>query len=211
MRVVNLSKAFVPSGKKVANETVPLVMLTSSYNGFKLNNKACALLGVDTGDNVLMFDAWDKDDIPASQNERYLIGAAEGLETGETDKDGQPLIAGAILGKTKGFNYSFIYGSMLNGDPEVQVASFDYLKSKGAMTITEGGSKVSTTTMTAELVPYQDEPVEIDEEGNTRMLYILTNFVTKDHSVGNDDEEEVDVDAVEDLEDVGDELDEVDE
>jgi len=196
MKVVNFKKSYVKSGQKVANETVPQLTLTSTYNSFKLNDKACALLGVEQGDNVIMFDAFDAND-PCSQEERFYICAADGWLTGAKNKRGEDIVHGAVLGETKGFNYSHIYGAMLNNDAEVEVAGYDYLESKGLVGKTPSGSKVSSKIITAELVPYQEEPVEIGE-GEERILYKLVNFNIKDHAIPV--EEEVTEEAVSDIE-----------
>ena len=199
MKVVNFQTALVKSGVKVANQSLtPQLILSSSYNGFKLNDKGAELLGVKHGDNVVMFDNYDANE-PCPQDERYLICAAEGWLTGGVTRDGDEIEHGAVLGATKAFNYSHIYGTMLNEDSEEAVASADLLEKSGLIVVTPSGSKVATKTITCELVPYQAEPIEI-ADGIERMVYRIVDMVAKDHNpkgMNKNVDVEVDVDDIE--------------
>jgi hypothetical protein len=199
MKVVNFKTALVKSGIKVANEsTTPQLILSSTYNGFKLNDAGAALIGVNKGDNVVMFDNYDVDD-PCTQEERYLICASDGWLTGTVTKKGVEIEHGALLGTTRAFNYSHIYGTMLNDDADVAIASAEFLEKAGLIVVTPSGSKVSTKTITWELVPYQDEPIEI-ADGIERMVYRLVDPFSKAHNPkGLNSEADVEVD-VEDIE-----------
>jgi len=184
MKAVNFKNAFVKSGSKAVSEATAQLVLTSTYNGFKLNNLAVKTLGIVPGEGrVVMFDNFDADET-LPMEERFLIARAD-----FEDEEGIP--QGALVSKTRQFNYSQVYGSMLLGNPEVSVCSVSDLQNAGKMT-----GKVATSTITMELVPYQDEPVEI-AEGVERMVYKLVNWHEKPHTPkGSQEEAEVATDEV---------------
>lgn len=190
---ISFKNALVQSGTKSVNEAYPEISLTSSYNGFKLNNKAAKLLGVGSGDRVIMFDA--KYSGAEGQDDRYYIGK-EAIVEGEDP-------SGAKLGKVgHTFNYSGIYGTMLLQDFDVASVNADELVSQGKLVkrtaIKEDGTPgtvnyISTETASGELVAFQDgEPVEIDE-GVEMVLYQVTGLRFSDHTpkVVNKDDEDV--------------------
>jgi hypothetical protein len=173
--------ALVASGTKSVNEAYPELVLTSSYNGFRINRKAAKMLGVDEGDRVLMFDA--KYTGAESEEDRYYIGK-EVVAPGNKPQ-------GAKIGKSSNsFNYSGIYGTMLANDFEISSITTDELIAKGLMekrtTTNDKGetfnSYISLFTGSAELVPFQEgEPVEI-EEGVEMVLYQVTKFKLTPHN-----------------------------
>lgn len=172
MRTVNFGVAFVKSGTKATNESAPQVTIASTYNTFKLNNLAMKSLGLAAGDTVVMFDNFDPNDI-TTQDDRYLIAK------GNFDVD--DLAQGAKLSPYKSFNYSHIYNTILLGEAGVESVSTVEMINKGIIVDT-GSSKVSTKVGTAELVPYQDEEVEI-AEGVMRKVYRLVNFKFRAHDI----------------------------
>ncbi len=178
---LSFKDALVASGTKSVNESYPELTLTSSYNGFRLNRKAASLLGVGEGDKVIMFDA--KYTGAEGEADRYYI-AAEVLADGAKSQ-------GAKIGKgTSSFNYSGIYGTMLNGDFDTSSITTDELIDKGLMvkrtTTNDKGdtfnSFISTKIGSAELIPFQDgEEIEI-EEGVFMVLYQVANLEFSDHT-----------------------------
>lgn len=186
MKPVNFKKSFVVSGKKAVNEAAAQLTLTSSYGGFKLNGRAMSELGVDVGEYVAMFDQFDSN-APVTQDERYFICAAN--YTDENDNQ-----AGSILGQTRGFSYSYIYGTMLLGDANVQSVGKDGLISAGKMVKTESNSYVSTEITTYDLVPYADGDLVEIAEGVERKVFMLVNPVTKKHDPRSASEESIEVD-----------------
>lgn len=173
MKPVNFKKSFVVSGKKAVNEATAQLTLTSSYGGFKLNNRAMSELGVDVGEYVGMFDLFNPNE-PVTQEERYFICAANYLD----ENDNQ---AGSIIGQGRGFSYSYMYGTMLLNDAAVESAGKDSLMSAGKLVKTEGDSFVSTEIATYDLVPYMDgELVEV-AEGVERKVFMLVNRTAKKH------------------------------
>ena len=183
MKSVNFKSAFVKSGTKTVSEAAPQLVLLSTYNGFKLNNLAVNLLGITPGkDRVVMFDNFDADESTPIE-ERFLIARAD-----FTDEDG--IEQGALVSKLKTFNYSQVYSAMLLGNPEVQSCSVADLQNAGKM-----DGKIALSTITMELVPYQDTPVEI-AEGVERMVYKLVNWNEKAHTPkGSQEEVEVEVEV----------------
>ena len=190
MKTLDFKSAFVPSGKKVTNESAPLLTLTSLYNGFKLNNKAAKLLGVSKGDRVVMFDMIDPND-PCEQEERYFIAA--GFERYGEEQ-------GAILGATRAFNYSSIYGTILAGEVGLESITREALTEKGLLENT-GYTDVSTKTITMELVPFQDgAEIEVFDDVEPFKLYRLTNFKEKAHTPKSMKKEEEVVEEVNNIE-----------
>ena len=175
MKTIDFSKKLIRSGMKTTSESSAQVKLNSSYNSFKLNKLAMRSLGVEEGDKVVMFDAYEVgEDI--SQEERYLI-----CKGGFTDEAG--IVQGAVIGKgTCAFNYSHIYGTLLTNDVKVEGASKDDLL-KAGLVVNTAASTVATKTMVAELVPYgEGEAIEI-LPGIYEKLFVLTDFTWIDHVV----------------------------
>jgi hypothetical protein len=181
MKAVNFKSAFVKSGSKTVSEATPQVVLTSTYNSFKLNNLAMATLGISAGDRVVMFDNFDPNEATPIE-ERFLIAKAD-------FEDENGVEQGALVSGLRGFNYSRIYGVMLLGDEKVQSCSLSDLQQAGKVQ-----DKIALSSITMELVPYQDEPVEI-AEGVERMVYKLVNWNEKAHTPKGEQEEVANVEV----------------
>lgn len=191
MKIVNFKSAKVQSGKKATNEANAQLSLSSSYGGFKLNSRAMAELGVEVEDYVVMFDGFDPN-APVEQTERYFICAGGFLN--DNDKP-----EGSIIGKTRGFSYGYIYGSMLLQDKTVESVGVDGLIKAGKMVETDSGSKVATQIINWELVPYNGgELVEV-AEGVERKVFALVNPSIKEHTprTFGDNDIDNDIDEVE--------------
>lgn len=172
MRTPNFKSAFVKSGTKVKNESEPILTLTPSHNGFRLNNLAMKTLGITQKDRVVMFSDFDPNELK-DQTERYYI--AKGFELDGVEQ-------GAKVGVQNAFTYSDIWGSMLANDNNLQSVDDQGLIDRGLMIANAKGTKIAVKSLTAELVPYQNgEPVEV-MEGVELPLYQLTNFKFKDHT-----------------------------
>ena len=202
MKVMNFKKGIVKSGKKVTSEASAQLAISPTYNGFKLNNKAAVMLGVENGGRVVMLDMYDADD-PCTQEDRFYICAGNGWLTDTKDKDGNFIEQGAKV-TDRTFHYSQIWGSILGEDANAQAISFDDLveNNKAIYTGADGKGKTALFTGIAELTPVQEgEEIEVDTDVY-RKLYKLTNIKFKSHNP-RVKSVEVDVDA-EDIENIED-------
>ncbi len=202
MKVMNFKKGLVKSGKKVTSEASAQLAISPTYNGFKLNNKAAVMLGVENGGRVVMLDMYDAED-PCAQEDRFYICAGDGWMTDTIDKDGNPIEQGAKVAD-RTFHYSQIWGSIVGEDANAQSISFDDLveDNKAVYSGVDGKGKTALLTGIAELTPVQDgEEIEVDTDVY-RKLYKVTDVKFKAHTprVRN---VEVDVDA-EDIQDIED-------
>ncbi len=170
MKDLNFSKGFVKSGTKNVSEVEPVLMLTSTYSNFKLNNKAMAVLELDINERIAMFD--QVADI-ANQSDRYYICKA-GFEIDGVEQ-------GALVSVARNFRYSGIYNTILNDDVEVTSISANDLVERGLM-VKQGNLYIARQTIAFKLTPVNDgEPVEV-AEGVERVLYKLTSPTVSEHT-----------------------------
>lgn len=191
MKTLNFAvKGFIKSGTKAVSEASPVLSLTTSYNGFKLNKKAMAQLGVvagvdkeHPGDRVILFDMrYDEN------GERTGLEQREGFficKAGFEDEKG--VEQGATIGSHRTFNYSEAYGNILCDDINVESIDYDSLVAKGLMRTTDKKSKVAMKTVVTELIPYNDGEPTLIPGGHERVLFQLGNFRFKDNEAKDED------------------------
>lgn len=177
---LDFSKGFIKRGSKVSEGAEPVVRITTSYNGFTLNEKAMRLIGLEPGDTVVMFDMAGAGATSNSQDRFYIAKGEEFV-----DKNGVPM--GAKIGNGNSYAYSKIYGALLYSsivpDDDLSVteltakelANNDLLEPAAAE-----GAWIALKKGIATLVPVSDEPIEI--MGRTAMLYSLQNIDWEDHT-----------------------------
>jgi len=177
---------FVKSGTKNVSEAAPQLILTSTYNQFKLNNKAMALLDVVIGERVALFDM--KDVASTDQNDRYYM-----CKAGFTNEDG--VEQGALIGANNSFRYSSIYPTMLLDNHDVKFTAPSDLVDSGLMVEKLGKndvpSYIATKIGTFTLEATNGGKPSIVADGVERVVFAVTNLKLKDHtprSIGGGDE-----------------------
>jgi len=174
MESLNFSKGAVKSGTKNVSEAYAQITLTSTYNHFKLNNKALAALDVVKGDTVVMFDM--KPQGASDQTDRYYI--CKGWKT----KEG---VEGAKIGANNSYSYSGIYTTMLANDIENDSIAPEDLVKTGLMVSLEGTNGpryISTKIGTFKMEEYNDgEPVEV-ADGVSQVVYVVQLVSFRDHT-----------------------------
>lgn len=172
---MNFKTAMVKSGKKSQEESYPQLVLTSTYNSFRLNNKALRALEVSKGDRVVMYDMGTA---APDADSRFFISA--GFENSKGDTTGAK-----ITGVSNGFNYSGVYGAMLVNDDETMDITPAGLIAKDLLYDKDedsNGQYVARRVATAELVPYNGgEPVEVDDNVFVK-LFAVTNIEFTEHT-----------------------------
>ena len=168
------SEGIVKSGAKVTSSSRPEIVLSSTYNKFIINDRARRILNVDLGDKLVFIDLMDG---AADMEDRFYITV--GFSIGDEE-------FGAKIANGYGFNYSKVYGAILNGELDVAELSKDDLIRKGLLREMESGNIVATKKIAMELVPYmegKEVTVAKDEDGNDIMqaVYALKSFSVKVH------------------------------
>jgi hypothetical protein len=134
-----------------------------------------AELGVAEGDRVVLLDAG----VQASDNNYRFF-----LTTSFLDDKGVE-IGSKISKATQSFNYSVIYGAMLNFELGVTDIGAEAMIEKGLLYPKEGDTVtqfVAKRTAVGVLVPHADgEPQEI-AEGVYRKLFAITNITFESHT-----------------------------
>lgn len=202
---LRFSMAFIgkvaPAGRKVQGSNRPELTATSTKDKFTFNEKACRLMGIEEGTEVLMIDQnlyIDKAEDKLPQEKRFYVAVAPANYPGTT----------ATVGGQKSYSYSGIWAAILMQDPSITEATVaDLVRANMGITRGEGGkSYVGTKKVAMELVQY----IELDEENNVVeyfpltaamqeanegvKLYSLVNHEVRDHepkSVGKKKEGEV--------------------
>ncbi len=170
----NFKNKFVKSGHKVQDESAPIVTLTSTFNVFKLNNKAMSALGVAPEERVVMFD-FGADAV--DENSRFFICKSfevDGVEVG------------AKITSQRQFSYSGIYGAMLLNDGKTENITAETLAGKDLVYTKPKDKKSSYISKhivngTLEVVADGEEQQVAD--GVYRKMYAITNLIFKDHTL----------------------------
>jgi len=178
----------IPSGKRIVESSnTAEVMLTSTKDKFKFNDKACAILGIAAGSLIYMFDQNIGEVVTESMNDRFFI--TKGWETEKGRR------VGATLGKDKGCSYSGIYSGIMMGRPDVTEASVEELVKAGKALITlptedgkGGGGFIAVNKVIFEVqkvtATLEDGTVisefEVDP-GRFQAVYALTNMRLEKH------------------------------
>lgn len=178
----------VKSGTKVSGSTNPQLILQSTKDKFKLNEKAAALMGIDAGSYVVLLDV-NRGAVETTSNaDRYFI------TKGYTSSNAQ---AGAKIGKKLDFSYSGIWAAMLMNKPEVTECKTDDLLALGLGTISDKSENfISNKKVVMDVRPFEVEGEDgvVNEfevaPGVTQKIYILTNLNFVDHDIKVNDEDE---------------------
>lgn len=169
----NFKSGIVKSGAKVVDESKPLLYVTSTFNGLRLNKKAMSALGVTVGERVVLFDMKGK---ASDCNNRFYI--CSDFEVGGVSQ-------GSKITGNQTFNYSVVYGAILAQDMDVISITPESLIEKGLIYPKNEDSKgqyVATKIGNATLVAVNDgEPVEVTD-GVERVVYQLTDFQFAEHA-----------------------------
>lgn len=187
---LNFKKGVVKRGTKVSNEANPQITVLSTYNNFKLNKKARALLDVGEGERVLMLDMMGNG--AQAQDERFYLCKA--------DFDVAGVAQGAKLGKGGTYSYSVIYGAIMADDVEItEITPAGLIERELLVETPKGGSYISNQIGVADIerVGDEDEKVEVFE-GIEVELFSIGEVKFHDHTPSfrddGDAEEEVEVD-----------------
>jgi hypothetical protein len=178
----NFKNAVVKSGKKVVDESKPLIQLLSTFNNFKLNRKAMQELGVSVGGRVVLLDLGGN--APDLEN-RFFITKSIKVD----DKE-----IGAKLTNNQSFTYSVVYGAMLAQDMDIISITPESLIERGLVHDKTGLARstqyISAKVATADLVPFADgEPQEI-MDGVEVPLWRIANIKFEDYTPkGSDDDD----------------------
>lgn len=176
----NFAGNVVKSGSKVSGFANPTMTVDTTKDKFTLDSKALSLLGLTTGDRVVLIDACFNDDGSVNndvKNGRFFI------TRGFTDKAG--IIQGAIIGKNKSFSYGVIWGAMQNFEAGInQIRPIEL--SKKNIIINQDGAWIALQKGICEVQPMTDEdgnPVTYEfEEGNPQPVFALRNIEFVDHT-----------------------------
>jgi hypothetical protein len=189
MEFFNFKNAMVKSGSKTVDESYAQLELTSTFNVFKLNQTALAMMGIASGDRVVMFDTGMQS---SGDDDRFFITA------GFEDENGVEQGA-KITGANRTFSYNKIYGAILKGDKNVISITPDTLIEEGLLypkADNKSSQYVSTKTMVSKLVAHNDgEEVQITDTVFQK-VFALTQMRFEDHT-------KREVSAVEAAEDLG--------
>lgn len=179
----------VKSGTKVSGSTNPQLILQSTKDKFKLNEKAAALMGIDAGSYVVLLDV-NRGAVETEKNsDRYFITKGYTSSTG-----GQ---AGAKIGKKLDFSYSGIWAAILMNKPEVTECKTDDLLALGLGTISDKSENfISNKKVIMDVRPFEvegEDGIVTEFEvapGVTQKIYILTNLNFVDHDIKVNDEDD---------------------
>jgi hypothetical protein len=189
----NFKSALVKSGKKVVDESKPVLTLLSTFNNFKLNRKAMQMLDVAPGGAVVLLDGGAQ---APDLEHRFFIGKSFKAP----DKKGKMTEYGSKITENQSFTYSVVYGAILAQDMDVISITPESLIERGLLYDKSEGSKstqyISAKVGTADIIPFADgEPQEVADNVFIP-LFLLTNFDFEDYtpkgvtaSVGDNDVE----------------------
>lgn len=171
----------VKSGTKVSGSTVPQLILQSTKDKFKINEKAAALMGVDAGSYLVLLDVNRGSVDTTDHNQRYFV--TKGYKTSTGDQ------AGAKLGKKLDFSYSGIWAAILIDEPETTEAKADDLKALGKGDFSEKSQNfISNKKVIMSVKPFEVEDADgnvITEHeiapGIVQKVYVLTDLEFVDH------------------------------
>lgn len=182
-------QAKINSGAKISGGADPIIKINSTYNSFTLSPKAMALLGVNEGEYVQLYDMAGLG--ATNINDRFYI--SKGFMTGKTQQ-------GAKLGKNGGFTFNVAWGAAIVNDMEIKEITGDQLVARDLAILREielknGGTQkgyIALKKGTGTLVPYGDgELVEV-ADGVEVQLFAITNIEFVDHTpkIGEEEENE---------------------
>ena len=163
----------VATGIKASNDTEPTITLLGIPNKFQLNRLATALMGLKVGDRIRII-AGESDDI----NTKFYIA-----KTAVTDATGAKISKAnssnpAKEGIDMTFNYSGIWGILLQGDASAVELGYEALIAKGLVIKGEtkgGGNDKYRSTVNVKLTLEAVGTHEID--GVEFELFALTSYV----------------------------------
>jgi hypothetical protein len=170
----NFKGSAVKSGKKVVDESKPLLSLLSTFNNFKLNRTAMQALGVAVGDRIVLMDIGEQ--APNLDNRFYI--------TSDFEVNGKPY--GSKITTGQSFTYSVVYGAMLAQDMSITSITPQSLIDLGLLY--EKSEDAKSTQYIAARVAEMDlelyangEPQEV-MAGVEKVLYRICNFRFEDHT-----------------------------
>jgi hypothetical protein len=172
----------VKSGTKVSGSTTPQLILQSTKDKYKLNEKAAAMIGVAAGSYVVLIDM-NRDGITdGDNNQRYFI--TKGFMENKSQ-------AGAKLGKKLDFSYSGIWSGMLMDKGDVTECKMeDLLAADKVVVIEKSGNYISKQKLIMDVKPFviEKEDGTNQEEfevatGIFQKIYILTNLTFVNHNI----------------------------
>jgi hypothetical protein len=168
----------VATGIKASNDTEPTLTLLGIPNKFQLNRLATALMGLKVGDRIRIIAA-ESDDI----NTKFYIA-----KTADTDATGAKISKAnsqnpAKEGIDMTFNYSGIWGILLQGEASAVELGYEALIAKGLVIagVTKGGgndkyrSTVNVKLTLESVGKYPIDGVEFD-------LFALTAYAKTEKS-----------------------------
>ncbi len=177
MKNLNFQEGQIKSGTKSVSEVTAIIQTTSTYGGFKLNNKAMVLLDLKAGekggikgDRVIMFDMRYN-----RAGEQTGIAQEEGYFICKGGQEVNGVTQGAVIGATRCFQFSQPYGTIVLNDIDTPSIDVNGLVEKGLLEITSNNSRITNRTVTCDLVQYGDGEVQI-ESGDMVLMYKLDNF-----------------------------------
>jgi hypothetical protein len=170
----NFKSAAVKSGKKVVDESKPVISLLSTFNNFKLNRTAMQALEVGVGDRVVLLDIGEQ--APNLDNRFFICKDFE--VKGKT--------FGSKITTGQSFTYSVVYGAMLAQDLGITSITPQSLIEMGLLHEKSEDSKstqyIAAQEADMDMELYANgEPQEVSS-GVERVLYRICNFQFEDHT-----------------------------
>jgi len=182
---LNFKRGVVKRGTKVTNEANPQITLASTYNNFKLNKKAMALLDLngDGEDRILMMDMLNNG--ANGNDDRFYICKA-GMEV-------KGVVQGSKVAESGTYSYSVIYGAMLANDVEVSEITPAGLISRDLLEENpKGGSYIATKIGTGDITPVGEDGDEFEIfDGVSVPLFLISGVEFREHTPAFREDEEV--------------------
>lgn len=180
----------VKSGVKATGSAFPQLILASTKDKFVLNQRALAMLGIEKGSYVVMYDENLGANPTDDRNVRFFI------TRGWVDAKGNPV--GAKVGKDGSFSYTGVYSAMLMNDKDITGCTSDDLVRAGkASYAKESENFISKTKLfgTLKKVTVDDENGNVIDkfevsEGRFQEMYVITDIAEEEHVPGVDVDDE---------------------
>lgn len=168
-------------GTKVSTSSRPELILVPTINKFSLNSLASKLMDVEAGDHVTILT----NDDASNLNEMYFITTGIGDE-------GQSKLASIGnkpgTGRLLNFSYSGVWSKMIQNKVDAIELSAQALVDKGLVQERETESGNTSYTGLRKVYFGLGEPVEVDINGETKVLYPLVDSKAVDYTPRNSGE-----------------------